>query len=239
MLGAVEVVRANARIARDAAVVAGVRDLHPSATAPAAKNALQQRDALAGGAAALPARSHVVAQSFAGGEVLIPGDIAGMVLRQADGPLLDRQRHGAAADLTVLVKLLALHRSPEHERARIRRVGQKPVHGAIAGRCPADPPLRRRPARERLPLLAQRRDDLTRGPKPAPQLEHPVDRMPDLLVGGERDLAVLVAIETDRQVLLKLAALAPCYAARHPSGRESDAAPPLTSCPSGRAAADR
>jgi hypothetical protein len=41
---------AHTRVARDLNVVAGIRDLHPPA---AADDSLQQRDALAGGAAAL------------------------------------------------------------------------------------------------------------------------------------------------------------------------------------------
>jgi hypothetical protein len=207
VLGAVQVVRANARVSGDAAVVAGVRDLHPPPASPAPQNALQQRDALAGGAAALPAWSHVVAQSFAGREVLIPGDISGMVIGQADGPLLDRQRHAATPELSVLVKLFALHRSPEHERAHIRRIGQKPVHRTIRRRCPTDAPLTGRPSRQRLPVFAQHRDDLTRRAESAPQLEHAADHMPDLLIGTEHDQPVLPAVQADGEVLLKLTAL--------------------------------
>ena len=74
--------------------------------APAAHQPLQQRGALARGAAALAARSHVRSQPLAGGEVLIPADIAGMVIGQADGPLLDRHLDSADAHLAVLVDAL-------------------------------------------------------------------------------------------------------------------------------------
>ena len=54
-----QLVRADARIPGDLPVVAGIGDLHPPAAASAADDPLQQRDAFAGGAAALAARSHV------------------------------------------------------------------------------------------------------------------------------------------------------------------------------------
>jgi len=90
MLGAVVMKRAHARVGGRAAVPARIGDLHPPTAAPAAHNPLKQRQAFAGGAAALAARPHVLTQPLAGGEVLLPADIPGMVLWQADGPLLDR-----------------------------------------------------------------------------------------------------------------------------------------------------
>ena len=90
MLGAVVMKRAHARVGGRAAVAARIGDLHPPPATPAAHNPLEQRQALARGTAPLAARPHVLTQPLAGGQVLLPTDIPGMVLWQADGPLLDR-----------------------------------------------------------------------------------------------------------------------------------------------------
>ena len=45
------------------------------------------------------------------------------------------------------------------------------------------------------------------GPDPPPQLEHAAECVADLLIGGEHDPAVLVAIQPDREAQLKLAPL--------------------------------
>ena len=94
----------------------------------------------------------------------------------------------------------------EHERARIGRVGQEVVHGAIAGARPAHAALADRPARQLLALGDQLADDLARRPEPPPQHEHALDRVPDLLIGRQHDPAVLVAVEPDRQREAQLAA---------------------------------
>jgi len=86
-----QVMRAHARIARDTAAGARRGDLHPSAALTAAHQSLQQRAALARRAAALAGLDHVAAQPLAGGQIIVPGHIAGMVLGDADRPLLDRQ----------------------------------------------------------------------------------------------------------------------------------------------------
>src|SRR4051794_37549203 len=97
-----QVAAANAGIARDAPAAAGIGDVHPPPATTTAQQSLQQRGTLARGAAALAARPHVRSQPLAGGEILGPGDIAGMVLGQADGPLLDRQLDRPHPDLSVL-----------------------------------------------------------------------------------------------------------------------------------------
>src|SRR5215211_539010 len=145
---------------RDATVVAGIGDLHPPPALPAAHDALQQADALARGAAALAGLNHVAAQRLARGEVVVPADIAGMVLGDADGPLLDRQFHGPPARPPVVVQSLVGAGAAEHERARIDRVGEEVVDGAIARAGPAHPPLTDAPARQLLVLGDQLTHDL-------------------------------------------------------------------------------
>ena len=102
--GRMKVAAAYARVPADLAARARVRDLHLASTAAAAHQPLQQRAALARRAAALAARSHVRSQPLAGGEIIVPADIAGMVIGQADGPLLDRDVDAADSHLSVLVE---------------------------------------------------------------------------------------------------------------------------------------
>src|SRR6185312_15110762 len=117
------------------------RDLHPPAAASAAQQALQERAAFSGGAAALAARSHVIAQPCAGGEVLLPADIAGMVIGQADRPLVHRHLERPDAELSVGVDVLLATGASERERAGIDRVGQQLVDRPIARADPPHTPL--------------------------------------------------------------------------------------------------
>jgi hypothetical protein len=130
-----------------------------------------------------------------------------MVIWQADGPLLDRYGDAANANLAVLVDPLDQALTTEHERARIRRVGEDLVDRAIARTCPPDPPLPNRSAWQLLPLADQLHQHLSGGPQPPPQAEHPLDRVAHLLIGGQRDAAVVVALEPDRKRQAQLAAL--------------------------------
>ena len=130
-----------------------------------------------------------------------------MVIGDADRPPLQRHLHGAATHPPVISEVLLGAGAAEHERAGIRRVGQEVVHRPIARPDPPHPPLADRPPRQPLPLGDQLRHDLPRRPQPPPQAQHPLDRVTDLLIGRQRDRAVLVAVKPDRQVLLKLAAL--------------------------------
>jgi hypothetical protein len=129
-----------------------------------------------------------------------------MVIGQADGPLLDRQLDRALAHPPVLVELLALRGAPEYERARVRGVGEEVVHRPIARLGPAHAAGADRAARQQLPLVAQAHHRLPGGPRPPPQLKHPVDRVAHLLIGRQRDPPALLAIKADRQAQLKLPA---------------------------------
>jgi hypothetical protein len=168
-VGAVADVAAYAGIARDPAVVARIGDLHPPAAAAAAENALEQRLALAGGAAALAARPHVRPQPLARGQVLVPRDIAGMVVGDQDGPLLERQLDRSRAHAPVGAERLLLAGAAGGERARVGGVGEEVVHRAIAGLRPADALLADGPPRQLLPLGDQLRRHLAGRAQPRPE----------------------------------------------------------------------
>jgi hypothetical protein len=87
-----------------------------------------------------------------------------MVLGQADRPLLDGQLDRLDADLAVGGDALVLARLAEGERPRIRGVGQKVMHGAIARARPADAALPDRSARQPLTISDQLHQNLARGP---------------------------------------------------------------------------
>ena len=122
-----------------------------------------------------------------------------MVIGQADRPLLDRHLARADLDLAVLVEALLLAGAAEHERAGIGRVGQEVVHRPIVRGRPPHAPLADASARKLLALRDQLADDLARRAEPVPQLEDALDRVAHLLIGGQHDPPVLVAIEPDRR----------------------------------------
>ena len=127
----------------------------------------------------------------------------------------------------------------EHERAGIDRVGQQLVDRAIARADPPHASLADRPAWEPLAVGDQLADDLAGGAGAAPQLEHALDRVTDLLVSAEDDPVVLVAIKPDREMHHQLAARG---LVAQPAGQPRADQVQLrlaTSCPSARAAAGR
>ena len=91
-LAAVELLGAGAHVAGAVAVLAGVTGLHDPAAPAAAQQALQQRPALAGRAAALAAgRPPVRPQPRGVGLVFLPGHVAGMMTGDQHRPLLAGQ----------------------------------------------------------------------------------------------------------------------------------------------------
>jgi hypothetical protein len=130
-----------------------------------------------------------------------------MMLGQADSPPLERQLNRLHLQPPVWAEALLTARAAEDERARVGRVGQEVVHGAVAGGRPADAPLPHRPARQPLPLGDQLGDDLAGGAEPLPVREDAPDGGAHLLVGREHDPAVFVAVEPDRQTERELAPL--------------------------------
>lgn len=98
---------------------------------------MQQSAAFAGGAAALAARSGVGAQALSRGQIVVPGDVAGVVVGQAHAPLVDRQQLGPGAELAVGVDGLALAGATVDERAGVDRIGEQVVDSGEARRLPA------------------------------------------------------------------------------------------------------
>jgi hypothetical protein len=94
----------------------------------------------------------------------------------------------------LVIEALLLAGLAEHERARIRRVGQEIVHRSIARSRPSDPAWSDRAPRQLLPLVDQFHHDLACRTLPAPEREHALDRVPGLLIGAEHDPVVFVAV---------------------------------------------
>ena len=153
-LGAIQLVAAHARVVGHERLAA-VADLHPPPAAPAADQSLQQRPALARGAAALPARrAPVRAQPLLVGEVALEGDVAGVVAFDAHVPLLARRAALPLADHAALhASLGAL--APIRVRAREHRVGQDVVDRPVGRRRPPHLPVAGRPARQLAVLSEQ------------------------------------------------------------------------------------
>jgi len=128
-----------------------------------------------------------------------------MVIADADGPLIERQLADAATHAAIAERFLPSG-ATEHERACIGGISEEVVNSGISRPHPAHPPLARPPARQQLLLSDQHGHHLAGRATPAPQLEHAPDRVTHLLIDSERDLTVLVTIQTDRQGQLQLAA---------------------------------
>jgi hypothetical protein len=128
------------------------------------------------------------------------------MLGDQDPPFLDRQLEHGDLHTPVGVDRFDLPTATKHVCARVCGVGQHPVHGAVVGGLPPDPPLADRPAREPLTVAHQLGNDLTGGAEAIPQLIDAPNRAADLLIEREADLAVLVALKPDRQREMKLTA---------------------------------
>ena len=214
-LGAVELVAAHARVVGHERLAA-VADLHPPPAAPAADQPLQQRPALARGAAALAARrAPVGAQPLLVGQVALEGDVAGVVVLDAHVPLLARRAALALADHAVLdAPLGAL--APVGVRARVDGVGEDLVDRLVGRRRPAHPPVAGRPARQLAVLLEQPQHHLPGARELVEVREHGRDRVGDRLVRGDPDPPGLVVLKAggQRQPQLALARLVQAAAAQ-------------------------
>jgi len=177
---------------------------------------LQQRPALACGTAALPARrTPVRAQPLLVGEIALEGDVAGMVVLDADVPLLARRAALVLGDHAVVhAPFGAL--APVRIRAREHRVGEDVVDRLVGRRRPPHLAVAGRPARELAVLLQQPQHHLPGALKLIEVREHGRDRVRDRLVRGDPDLPGLVVLQAgwQREAQLALARLVQAAAAQ-------------------------
>ena len=205
--GAIQLGAAAAQVPGRVTAVPGVADLHHPAALAAADQPGQQRRALAGGAAAVPARRLEVGPQ-PGLDVLpgVPVQITGVMAGDQHLPLLLRQLPVPADHVARRVQALFGAGAAEHVRARIRRVGQEVVDCGIGRLGPGDAAAAGLAAGQQQPPLPQRRHHLPRRPELGEQGIDLADRRPDRLVVGQHDLPAVVVVQPDRQQLPQLPA---------------------------------
>src|ERR1700751_1996308 len=113
-----------ALIDRIEAAIAGIAHTQAASANAADQQALQQTKALAGWSREDFAIGTVPRQALAVGEELIPADIAWMVPRNDDAPLILWHEAGLRADLAGRPNLLASLVSPEHVSAGVTWICQ-------------------------------------------------------------------------------------------------------------------
>ena len=146
---------------------------------------MQQRAALAGGAAALaPRRRPVRAQLLLVGQVLLEADVARVVLADAHLPLLARRAALALADDAVLdAPFGAL--APVDVGAGIDRVGEDLVDRLVLRRLPAHVAVAGRLARQPAALLLQAEHHLAGALELLEVREHGRDRVDHRLIRAD------------------------------------------------------
>jgi hypothetical protein len=188
------------------AALAAVKGGHRPAAAAAAQDFLAQRAALP--RRALAGAGVVGRQPPLVGQVPLPADVAGVVVLDHHRPLGARQLGYGGGDRAVRPHRPAGAVAAEHIRARVAgdakhaecpRMGQLPP-AQLARPGPAVGALREAPALEGADHAVGRAGPLERP-------EYLGDRGPDLLVGVDDRLAVLVVDVADRQRKPQLAAL--------------------------------
>ena len=227
--GAIQVGAAAAQVPGRAAVP-GVADLHHPAALAAPQQAGQQRRALAGGAAAVPARRLAVGLQ-PGLDVLpgVPVHITGVVAGDQHLPLVLRQHPLGAGHLARGVRPLFGAGAAEHVRAGIGRGGQEAVDRGIGRRGPGDPPRAVLAAGQQQPPLPQRHHHLPGRAELGEQGIHLADRRADRLVIGQHDLPVVVVVQPDRQQAGAARRGRPCAAAPRSAASAACAALPRPS----------
>src|SRR6476619_3694004 len=113
-----------ALIDRVEAAIAGIAHTQAAPANAADQQALQQTKTLSGWSREDFAIGPVPRQALAVGEKLLPGDIAWMVPRNDDAPLILWHEAGLSADLAGRPNLLASLVSPEHVGAGVRWIRQ-------------------------------------------------------------------------------------------------------------------
>src|SRR6266550_7737191 len=125
-----------ALIDRVEAAIAGIAHTQAAPANAAEQQALQQTKTLSGWPREDFAIGPVPRQALAVGEKLIPGDIAWMVPRNDDAPLILWHEAGLSADLAGRPNLLASLVSPEHVGASVRWIRQDTEHPRMGQSTP-------------------------------------------------------------------------------------------------------
>src|SRR5256884_2947291 len=125
-----------ALIDRVEAAIAGIAHTQAAPANAAEQQALQQTKTLSGWPREDFAIGPVPRQALAVGEKLIPGDIAWMVPRNDDAPLILWHEAGLSADLAGRTNLLASWVSAEHVCASVRWIRQDTEHPRMGQSTP-------------------------------------------------------------------------------------------------------
>src|ERR1700682_2486370 len=190
-----------ALIDRVEAAIAGVTHAQTPPANSADQQALQQTKTLSGWSREDFAIGPVRRQALTVGEELIAGDIACMVTRNDDAPLILWHEAGLRADVAGRPNLLASLISPEHVSAGVRWVRQDTEHPRMGQSAPeqfAVPGATVRPTRK---AKAEFLEALDHGVGSALSLEQIKDRSNGalhFLIGIKRNL-VVVENKADRQ----------------------------------------
>ena len=190
-----------ALIDRVEAAIAGIAHTQTPPTNPTEQQALQQTKALSGWPREHFAIGPVSRQALAVGEELIPGDIAWMMTRNDDAPLILRHEARLSADLAGRANPLAGLVSPEHVSAGIRWIGQDAEHPRMSQTAPeqfAIPSPAVGPARKAKTKLLEAPDHRIGAALSLEQFEHRPNGALHFLIGVERDL-IVVENKADRQ----------------------------------------
>ena len=187
-------------------VIAVVVGGHRPAAAAADDDPLAQRRALPHRPAAAP--GVVGGQPRLDRQVLLPGDVAGVMILDHDRPLRAGHLGGHGAHVAVGVDRLAGHMPAVHVRAGVGRVLQHLQHPVVGQRGPAQLPGPHAAVGTLGELAAgERRHDAVSRPGRGEAGEDVSDGGLDLGIGVEHDRAVVVVDQPDRQRGTQLAAL--------------------------------
>ena len=222
-----------------AAAVAVVAGGHRPPAAAAADDALTQGVAFSGRAGA--GVGAVGGELGLVGEVVVPAEVAGVVVVDADLPVGHRLAGDAGVHAAVRADAASGGVAAEHVGAGVGGVGQDAQHPGVVEPAPAQLPgprpavgaLREAAPGERAPRPGRpTRSRRTRRTRHATAAG-------DLLVGVDHDVAVVVVQVADRQRCAQLARGPRRPVSRPAAVRPAGAARPRSWCPSVRAAAGR
>src|ERR1700716_1864487 len=195
-----------ALIGRVEAAIAGVAHTQTPPASSTDQQALQQTETFSSRSGENLAIGPVRRQALTVGEELIPGDVAWMMVRNDDAPLILWHEAGLSADLAGRPNLLASLISPKHVSAGVRWVRQDAEHPRMGQAAPeqfAVPGASVRPTRK---AQAELLEALTHGIGRAlsfEQFKYHSNSTLHFLVGIKRNL-VIVENKADRQSEMQL-----------------------------------